>query len=232
MGVVVRYFRRVSITGPSPTQDPARVTRRRREHERQAVVFGVLVAFLVVAGLGAVAVFTGAVEAPFAKPFTTPGTQDERPPAPCLPQVEGQPDGALPIPYDQVQVRIFNASGASGLAGANQTVLSRRGFQVLEIGDYIVDDTLKVLPNNELRFGPQGIVAAYTLAAQFPQMALVLDAREDATVDLLVGEEYDKPLDEDAVELAADQPLRNAPDCEPAAEIEPQPAPTPPPAEG
>ncbi|MEK8227446.1 hypothetical protein NKG05_17085 [Oerskovia sp. M15] len=33
-------------------------------HERQAVVFGLLVAFLAITGIGALAVYTGAVDAP------------------------------------------------------------------------------------------------------------------------------------------------------------------------
>lgn len=216
----------------TPVQDPARVARRRREHERQAVVFGVLVAFIVVVALGALAIYTGALTAPFARPFTSDDQATTTEPAPCLPAVEDQPDGALPLPYDQVKVRIINASGMSGLAGANQKVLAPRGFDVLGTGNYDSTydaslDSGSTLPANELRFGPQGVVAAYTLAAQFPDMTLVLDAREDDTVDLLVGEEYERPLDEGDVPLAADQPLTNAEGCAPVDEIEPVPAPTP-----
>jgi hypothetical protein len=216
----------------TPVQDPARVARRRREHERQAVVFGVLVAFLLVASLGALAIYTGALTAPFARPFTSSEQETTTEPAPCLPAVDGQPDGALPLPYDQVKVRVFNASGMSGLATANQKVLAGRGFDVLGTGNYnsTYDAELptgSTLTSNELRFGPKGVVAAYTLAAQFPDMRLVLDDREDATVDLLVGEEYERPLDEADVPLAADQPLTNAKGCEPVDEVEPVPAPTP-----
>ncbi|PZR52126.1 LytR family transcriptional regulator [Xylanimonas oleitrophica] len=206
----------------SPVQDPARIARRRREHERQAVVFGVLIVLLVMTGLGALAVYTGAIEAPFARDFTS--AQEKQAPVtpPCLPAVEGQPDGALPLPYDQVHVRIFNASQFNGVAGANQTVLSRRGFAVEGTANYSV-----TIPENELRFGTQGIVAAYTLAAHYPPMRMVLDTREDASVDLLVGDHYVRPYDEQDVEVSAETPLTNAPGCEPADEIEPSPVPTP-----
>lgn len=216
----------------TPLQDPARVARRRREHERQAVVFGVLVAFLLVAAVGALAVYTGAISAPFARPFTSGEQETTTEPAPCLPAVEDQPDGALPLSYDQVQVRIFNASGKSGLAGANQKVLAQRGFEILGTGNY--DSTYdaglaagSTLATNELRFGRDGVVAAYTLAAQFPEVEMVLDDREGATVDLLVGEAYERPLDEADVPLAADQPLTNVADCAPVDEVEPVPAPAP-----
>lgn len=207
----------------TPVQDPARVARRRREHERQAVIFGILVAVLLLVGLGALAIYTGAVEAPFAREFTNPHqVDDEVVVPPCLPAVEGQPDGALPIPHSDVHLRIYNASGTAGVAGANRTVLERRGFSVAGMGDHTT-----TLRHSELRFGTNGIVAAYTLAAHFPRVNLVLDTREDATVDLLVGERYDRPLDEDQVTISADAPLRNAEGCRPADQLEPIPAPSP-----
>jgi hypothetical protein len=48
------------------TTDPdrARTLRRRHMHERQAVIFGVLLAGLALAGLGAAAVYTGTLAVP------------------------------------------------------------------------------------------------------------------------------------------------------------------------
>ncbi|QAY71767.1 LytR family transcriptional regulator [Xylanimonas protaetiae] len=203
------------------------MARRRREHERQAVVYGVLVAVLAVVGLGALAIFTGAVDAPFARGFTPSDPEDPFTP-PCLPAVEGQPDGALPLAYGDVHVNILNATGPDGVAGiaaANRTVLFQRGFAINSVGNHT-----PMLNHSELRFGEQGIVAAYTLALQFPRMRLVMDAREDATVDLLVGLNFDRPLDQDAVSTG---PLTNMDGCKPAAEITKLPAPTvEPPAQG
>ena len=45
--------------------DRARALRRRHMRERQAVVFGVLLAALAVIGLGAAAVYTGSLSLPF-----------------------------------------------------------------------------------------------------------------------------------------------------------------------
>lgn len=203
----------------SPAQDPVRVARRRREHERQAVVFGLLVALLALTGLGALALYTGAVDSPFDQPIHTPGSEEaETGPVPCLPAVEGQPDGALPVAYSEVQVRVINASTTTGLARAHADVLRDRGFTIALTGDL---DHL--LPRTELRFGRAGIVAAYTLAGHFPELRMVLDDREDAVVDLLVGEEYERPLPEEEVTLLADQPLQNLSDCVPADEVTPVP---------
>ncbi|MEV0950690.1 LytR C-terminal domain-containing protein [Promicromonospora sp. NPDC050249] len=212
----------------SPGLDQARVERRRREHERQAVVFGVLIAFLAVCGIFALAVYSGAISSPFNRPFNTVGVAEQETfPVPCLPAVEGQPDGALPIAYSSVQVRVLNASGEgpggigqTGLGGAYGNTLTERGFQVVD-----VTNADKNLTYSELRFGKGGIVAAYTLAAHFPDVRLVLDDRKnkDRTVDLLIGAEYEAPLDIADVGISADTPLTNAEGCVPSSEIDPQP---------
>ena len=46
-------------------------------HERQAVVFGLLIAALAVVGLGALAVYTGAIDAPFDRPLSSPEAVDD-----------------------------------------------------------------------------------------------------------------------------------------------------------
>lgn len=181
------------------------------------MVFGVLIAFLAVCGIFALAVYSGAISSPFNRPFTTVGVSDQKTyPVPCLPAVKGQPDGALPIAYTDVKVRLLNASKESGLAGAHEIVLAERGFTILEKGNVSL-----LLEESEIRFGSKGTVQAYTLAAQFPTMRLVLDDREDRSIDLLIGADFDPPIDIEDVDVAADQPLQNAEDCVPIGEIEP-----------
>jgi hypothetical protein len=212
----------------SPGLDQARVERRRREHERQAVVFGVLIAFLAVCGIFALAVYSGAISSPFNRPFNTVGVaEQETYPVPCLPAVKGQPDGALPMAYSDVRIRVLNASGEgpggvgqTGLGGTYEAALRERGFKVDE-----ATNADKNLGYSELRFGKGGIVAAYTVAAHLPGVRLVLDDRRnrDRTVDLLIGAKWEPPLDNADVGISADTPLTNAEGCVPAAEIDPQP---------
>jgi hypothetical protein len=208
--------------------DPARSVRRRRMHERQAVVFGLLIAALAVAGLGALAVYTGAVDAPFARPFTTPEETDPLADVevPCL------PDGTLPVPSGQVRVSVLNASGKrEPLAGLNEDVLVERGFVVDSIGnapDLDGQDGPDILERTQIHFGVAGIAAAYTLAAHYPEPGLVLDAREDATVTLYIGEDFDDVVDSELVGIAADVPLESREGCVPAEQITPRPLPVPP----
>jgi len=202
------------VTSPAP--DPVRETRRKREHERQAVVFGLLIAFLLLAGLAAAAMYSGAFSSPFSRPVYTPAAEAVQP-EPCLPQVKGQPDGALPVPYADVKVRVYNAAdGSEPLAGANEDVLSERGFTIVDTGNWV-----EKLGQSEVRFGTKGITRAYTLAAQYPDVRLVLDDRKGGTVDLLVGDEYSPPLSEDSVLLDTETPMKDVEGCVPADEITP-----------
>jgi hypothetical protein len=208
--------------------DPVRSVRRRRMHERQAVVFGLLIAALAVAGLGALAVYTGAVDSPFARPFTTPEESDPLADVqvPCL------PDGALPVPAGDVHVTVLNASGErEPLAGLNEDVLVQRGFAVDAIGnapDLDDDDEPDAMERTQIHFGVAGIPAAYTLAAHYPEPGLVLDAREDATVTLYVGQDFEDVVDGELVGIAADVPLESRAGCVPADQITPRPLPVPP----
>src|SRR5690606_2527668 len=70
----------------------AREARRRHLQQRQTVIFGSLIAGLLVIGLGAGAVWAGILPAPISIPIQSPEPDDLAPPAPC------PPEGALPVP--------------------------------------------------------------------------------------------------------------------------------------
>ena len=187
--------------------DRERALRRRHKHERQAVVFGVLIAALAVAGLGAVAVYTGGIDAPFSRPFTprAPSAAPSVVPPPC------PPDGTLPVAYGQVQIQVLNATDRAGLAGDTAAALTARGFTVLGTGN----SPSPVVGVARISFGPAGVPAAYTLAAHVQGAILVLDGRADATVDLAVGSEWVSLLDPGVIPLDPNAPLVGQPGCVP-----------------
>lgn len=207
--------------------------RRRRVHERQAVVFGTLLTGLAVAGLGSVAVYTGAVSAPFLqREFSSPEPEDTGtavPPAPC------PPEGTLPVAPASVQVNVLNGADRPGLAGETSSELTARGFTVLSSGNYPA-----TLPEPaRLVFGELGIAGAYTLAHQLDLPVMVMDTRQDATVDLVLGESYTALLDAGSVVVDPALPLVGVAGCVPLEEARanalpaavPTPAATPTPTE-
>lgn len=185
------------------TPEAARKRRRRHTRERQAVVFGVLLGGLAVAAFGAAAVYTGNLSLPFLdRPFTSPeptGLAAEDSPCP--------PEGATPVPYGQVSVSVFNSTSRSGLAGDTAAALASRGFVIAAEGNASAAGYKAYADNALIQFGTQGVAAAYTVAAQFDSPQLVLDDREDASVDVVVGATYNELVAAGDVVLVADQPF-------------------------
>jgi hypothetical protein len=195
-----------------PDTDRDLVLRRRHRRERQAVVFGLLLAALAVGALGALAIFTGGIDSPFTRPFTTraPETPAEAAPVPC------PPDGTLPVPYGQVQVTVLNATTRAGLAAGTAEALTARGFAVAGTGN----SPSPVPGVARISFGAAGIGAAYTLAAHLEGARLVLDSRADATVDLALGDEFVSLLDPGVILLDPAAPLVGQEGCLPLDQVQ------------
>jgi len=162
-------------------------------HERQAVIFGVLLAVLALAGLGGVAVYTGALDVPgLSRGFSTPPPDPNSTFAiPC------PPEGAAPVPYSQVTVTVANSTARTGLAAATKSALEARGFQV----GAPTSSKAAVAASARLVFGVSGVAAAYTVAAQIKDPEMVLDARAGTTVDVIVGTAYSGLIPADSITL-------------------------------
>ncbi len=125
----------------------------------------------------------------------TQATQPEAPPP--SPATLGKPqeinvlDSTAPAPPDRVLVRVLNASNTRGAAGIVTETLRTFGFtQVAEPdNDPIYGDAMTC--RAQIRFGPQGEAAARTLSLVEPCAELVRDDRQDATVDVAIGDEFD-----------------------------------------
>ncbi|MEP7764698.1 LytR C-terminal domain-containing protein [Sanguibacter sp. 25GB23B1] len=208
------------MTTPDDVRD-ARALRRRHKHERQAVIFGVLIASLAVTGLAAVAVYTGTIDPPFDRGFSSKDViQDEVLAQPCL------PEGTFPVAYNSISVNVLNATDQGGLASTTSASLAERGFTVATTGN-----TKVVVEGIRISFGSASLGAAYTLAAQFEGADLYYDAREDASVDVILGSSFEGLKAPEAVQLDPTIPMVSREGCVAMDQINPQPLPTVPPTE-
>lgn len=189
----------------------ARALRRRHMHERQAVVFGVLLACLAVAGLGAAALYTESLSLPFLeREFTAVPTVDAVAVATYCP-----PEGAMPVPADQVTVDVYNGAAVGGLAGSTAGQLAERGFVIgaTENAPAPLSGVARII------YGPAGSAAAYTLKAHVDGAVLQNDPRETAEVDLIIGKEFTGLVPPEAVVLDPNVPLEGPEGCTPFAEL-------------
>jgi hypothetical protein len=92
---------------------------------------------------------------------------------------------AIP-PAASVKLRVFNATDVDGLAGTAKTQLQQAGFANVTIGNKsdAVDATA------EVRYGPAGAGAAYLVRAHVKNSTAEPDDRKDASVDLILGNDY------------------------------------------
>jgi hypothetical protein len=181
-------------------------------HERQAVVFGVLLAALALVGVGAAGIMTGAISSPFSKPIATPTVKDDAltTAVPCLPK------GTKPVEYAKITVNVLNASGQPGLAHSTSDAMAERGFTVKKVGN---DSSQITAPR--IVFGPKGLAQAYTVAAQFKDAKLALDTRKDRSVDIVLGTESHVLLGTKSVHLNAKKAMASRPDCVAIAKVKP-----------
>ena len=189
----------------------ARALRRRHMHERQAVVFGVLLACLAVAGLGAAALYTDSLSLPFLeREFTAVPTVDPVAVATYCP-----PEGAMPVPADQITVDVYNGAGIGGLAGTTAGQLRERGFVVgnAQNAGSPLSGVARII------YGPAGSAAAYTLKAHVDGAVLQNDPRETPEVDLIIGKEFTSLVPPEAVLLDPALPLEGPEGCTPFAEL-------------
>jgi hypothetical protein len=193
--------------------------RRRHMHERQSVIFGVLLAFLALAFVVAAAIYTGNLSMPFfSRAFTAkPSPTVTRDPQPC------PPAGALPVPAGKITVNVYNGTSATGLAKSTGDALTQLGFKVLNETNAIASYT----GTARVSFGIQGIAQAYTLAAHVDNPEFQLDTRQDASIDITLGAQFLSLKATDKVLLDPNTPFASPPGCVPYDRLVTAPAATP-----
>ncbi|WP_151525620.1 LytR C-terminal domain-containing protein [Serinicoccus kebangsaanensis] len=97
---------------------------------------------------------------------------------------------------EDVVVNVFNSTGRTGLAGRASDGLTARGFTV----DGVDNSDADIEGPGQILHGPSGAEGAQLLADALPQeVELVQDEREDATLDLILGEAWeDLPAPEES----------------------------------
>ncbi len=177
-------------------EDEARYQARRRQElkrvrraRRQAISFTVLVLLVLGAGIGAAGLSQGWWEWPF---------DDEASGAGATPTC-GEPTPVAALP-SETTVEVLNATEVRGLANAVSEVLTARGFTVSRIGNE--ETTIEVLESAQVRHGPDSVLQAQAVAAQFVSAVLIDDGREGRIVELSIGQGYRRMADEETAAAA------------------------------
>jgi hypothetical protein len=98
--------------------------------------------------------------------------------------------GPKPVDSSKVQVRVYNATAREGLARKIAGQLVGRGYVIVATDNDPLSGIRPVDGAAEVRYGPAGARAAALLRRQVPGATMYKDARQDATVDLVLGEQF------------------------------------------
>lgn len=187
--------------------DSEREQRRRNKRLRQTILFSSLFSVLALAVVFSYNIYSGTISGPFDIDFTA---DDDGAAAPVPPPCPADDD--MPVPYSDVEMRVFNTTDVSGLAAAAGDAFTERGFEVTEVSN----EEATITATAELRFGPHAIAQAYTIEAQLEGAQMRLDeTRTDTVVDVLLGDAYDDLKLVELVDLIPDEPFPPLPDCVP-----------------
>lgn len=112
------------------------------------------------------------------------------------PQTANCPEAVLaPVVPERVHISVYNATNAPGLAGDAADALRERGFRIASVGnEYFADTDFDSI----IRVGGRGLRQGHTLQEHLPDAVVDLDGRNDFSVDLVLGSEYE------GLEAAAD----------------------------
>lgn len=102
-------------------------------------------------------------------------------------------DPVAPAPPQQTQVRVLNANGQRGQAGAVASQLLELGFGLAgEASNDPAYPAFDLSCYGQIRFSETGAAGARTLSLLVPCAELVRDVRPDPTVYLALGTEFDE----------------------------------------
>lgn len=177
-----------------------RARRTRRFRITQIAVFSVAAVLLL--GVGAYAI------GQLRTPNPAPGVIATKTFGRAEPEVTCPEAGAVPAAPEDVTVNVLNGTGRSGLAGRVSESLADRGYTAGKVGN-----TSQASGAAVIVYGPSGYLAAQSVLAQVGTAELTLDGRDDASVDLLLGDGFSDLAGSGAAEKALGTPVATPEGC-------------------
>jgi hypothetical protein len=131
-------------------------------------------------------------------------------PVPCL-TLAIIPADVLPN-RKHVTVNVFNGSKRMGIAGIAAEMFGTLGFKVGDVGNF---NDYEVTSPAEIHYGKAGAKQAQLVAAYIEGSVLKRDDRKDNSVDIVVGQAFDKirSNDEAHTELMRPSASPSGPGC-------------------
>ncbi|NED95882.1 LytR C-terminal domain-containing protein [Phytoactinopolyspora alkaliphila] len=105
-------------------------------------------------------------------------------------------------PPEEIELNVYNATSRSGLAQQVASQMRDRGFTIMDVDNDPLGATIE--GSAEVRAHPEHEIAASLVATMVPGAVLVPDERENATVDLVLGENFDDLAAEAEPDATAD----------------------------
>jgi hypothetical protein len=152
-------------------------TWRQRRRRRQRLTMAVIVLLVVAVGVGAYGYRQGWLDRPSDDPVV--GALPVCPPA-----------TPRPLTAADVHVNVYNSTRRDGLAATVARALGERSFVV----ETVANDPLHadVSGTALVRYGSKGAEAAKLVSAQVPKATLHRDKRTSPSVDLVLGESFQR----------------------------------------
>ena len=160
-----------------------REARKAYVHRRQRVVFSVTGAILAVTLIVAFLFYFRVIDVDGQKKTAVEPNFGQA--VPCAAKNE---DGTAMKWADNntVPVEVLNGTNSRGLAGAVSEALEDLQFNVVATGNY----TSSNVERTTIYYGVNAINPAYTLNEYFSDAVMVMDDRQDRTVDLVIGSTF------------------------------------------
>lgn len=107
-------------------------------------------------------------------------------------------DTQSPVVPSRVPVVVLNTTNEPGLASDVAAELSDREFRVVSVdNDHFSDTRFESI----IRAGDRGMRQAYTLQQHLPRALVDIDSRDDFTVDVVLGSDFEGMVEAEEVQM-------------------------------